>query len=216
MSHWPNHRRARVGSETGVVRARRSSRGFTLVELMTVVSIIAILAVLASYGVVKYIAAAKSAEATNAIGAINRAAVAAYTRERGPNSIVVGGKASVTAHVICGSSAAVPATDASIQKRKYTANPAVGQDYHIGSRSQGWPCLEYEMTGPQYYRYKYTAGSTPALATNVTPAAGGSWLAEARGDLDGDGAFSGFITGGKIVNNEPITFTAIAEVDPEE
>lgn len=153
-----------------------------LVELMVVVVIIGILAVLGSFGVRKYLGAAKSAEATNTIGAINRQAVSAYQRESAPSEMVVGKSSTSTMHQLCASSAAVPATDAAIQNKKYSANPAAGQDYQIGAGATptGWACLRFEMSEPQYYRYKYTLASTPALATNVTPPGGAQWLADGR------------------------------------
>ena len=53
---------------------RHSRNGFTLIELMLVVAIIGILSVLAIFGVRRHLAAAKAAEATNNLGAINRCA----------------------------------------------------------------------------------------------------------------------------------------------
>lgn len=200
------------------LRVSRQARqsGFTLVELMIVVAIVAILAVLGTFGARKYLAQAKAAEATNTVGAINRAAVAAYLHETGPNQIVIGGAKIVSApHVLCTSSASVPATDAAIQGRKYTANTANNADYHA-TTSGGWACLKFEMSEPQSYRYKYTKGAAPGLAANVTVPAGADWLAEARGDLNGDGTFSGFVTGGKIANSQPTMFTEIAQQSPEE
>jgi type IV pilus assembly protein PilA len=52
---------------------RRTERGFTLVELMIGVVIISVLATIAVYGVTKYIAAAKTSEATGMIGSIKAA-----------------------------------------------------------------------------------------------------------------------------------------------
>ena len=54
------------------------NRGFTLIELMIVVAIVGILAILAIFGVRKYLANAKTAEATNSVGMINHLAAVAY------------------------------------------------------------------------------------------------------------------------------------------
>lgn len=205
--------------EATMRRRMKNEAGFTLIELMIVVVIIGILAVLAIFGVRKYLSSAKSAEATNTLGAINRAAVAAYERESAPAQLIEGASSAQTLHKLCASSAAVPTSDAAIQNKKYTANTAANVDYHLGGGAAptGWMCLKFEMSEPQYYRYKYTAAASPALATNVTAPAGANWLSEARGDLNGDGTFSGFLTGGKIsTSGQPVTFTEISQMNPED
>ena len=67
---------------------RRRSQGFTLVELMIVVAIVGVLAALAVFGTVRYVAAAKTAEARNIVGAVARSAAMQYDMERFVGEIV--------------------------------------------------------------------------------------------------------------------------------
>ena len=68
-----NQERKAMRPMRSIVRA--SKRGFTLIELMIVVAIVGILAVLAIYGVRKYLANAKTAEATERLGQIGQGPV---------------------------------------------------------------------------------------------------------------------------------------------
>jgi type IV pilus assembly protein PilA len=194
---------------------KKMQRGFTLIELMIVVAIIGILAVLAVFGVRKYLASAKSAEATNTIGAINRAAVAAFEREKAPAELLAPGTTgAVASRALCASAQAVPGTVPA--NNKYQPNPAAGQDYQTGNQTAGWRCLKFEMSEPQYYQYDYTVGALTIAANTAFPVVATGWATQARGDLDGNGTFSEFASGGDTATGQAITSTQIAQVNPEE
>src|SRR6187551_283123 len=80
---------------------KRSSRGFTLVELMIVVAIIGILAALAIVGVKKYMTSAKSAEARNSLGTMSGLAAQVWSGEKMVGTILADeGKVGAT-HTLC-------------------------------------------------------------------------------------------------------------------
>jgi type IV pilus assembly protein PilA len=145
-------------------------------------------AALGIYGVRKYLAAAKTAEAKNTVGAISRAAVAAYERER-----PAGGDA---AHRLCDSAVAVPAKVPS--GAPYLPSSAAGADYQSGTADAGWTCLKFAMTGPQHYQYGYVKGA----GTGKSGATANGFEATARGDLDGNGTTSLFARGATVRNGQ--------------
>ncbi len=185
---------------------KQTNLGFTLIELMIVVAIIGVLAVLAIFGVSKYLRTAKTAEATNTLGAINQDSVNAYEKERTPSGVAVG-LATGTSHSLCPSSAgSIP--NAPPPNKKFTANPAA--DYVT---DPGFGCLGFSMSQPQYFAYDYVNGGGSAIAPLPVVAGITGWGTGATADFNGDGQFVEFATGGNLVNGEPITATSIASWD---
>jgi type IV pilus assembly protein PilA len=172
------------------VGGRAGKRAFTLIELMIVVAIVGILAVLAVYGVRKYLANAKSAEATNSLGQISSGATLAYNVNQ----------------AFCKSaSATVPSSITSVAGKKYQSSASEWNVDQAGG--SGFACLMFTMDAPQYYQYGYvsTAGSS------------GSFVATANGDLDGDGVESTFQITGSVNTSGVVNVAAnILSVNPEE
>jgi len=135
-----------------MLRKIRSSRAFTLVELMIVVAIIGLLAALAIYGVRRYMTNSKTAEARQAIGAISKGARAAFDGEVWDDSdtevLDAKGTSTQASHKLCDDAAAVPA--ALPTGEKYQSEDA---DWDA---DKGWSCLRFSISGPQYFRYDYT------------------------------------------------------------
>jgi len=184
---------------------RFGKRGFTLVELMIVVAIIGVLAALAIYGVRRYLASSKTAEAKNTIGAISRAAVAAYERETYSNELLPDGQSSTSfVHQLCGSAVAwVPATPP--PAKKYQPSTADGSDFNTGDNVNGWKCLRFSLTEATYYSYMYQTGQGSGLS--AATAAG--YEAAAQGDLDGNGKFSFFGRGADVRNGSVVVSTEL-------
>src|SRR6186713_3218158 len=94
-----------------MLRRIRTSRAFTLVELMIVVAIIGLLAALAIYGVRRYMTNSKTAEGRQALGAITKGARAAFEGEVWTNTAVLtpGQTSEASAGNLCPNAAPVPA-----------------------------------------------------------------------------------------------------------
>lgn len=135
-----------------MLRKIRSSRAFTLVELMIVVAIIGLLAALAIYGVRRYMTNSKTAEARQAIGAISKGARAAFDGENWADSDTAvldpAAKSTQASHKLCAEAAPVPT--AITTGEKYQSQDSDWDD------DAGWSCLRFSISGPQYFRYDYT------------------------------------------------------------
>jgi len=170
-----------------------------IVLAVAAVPVIGIMASLGIYGVRKYLVAAKTAEAKNSVGAISRAAVAAYERESAE------APSGPLAHQLCASATPVPArVPAAV---KYMPSAASGADFNTGSASAGWRCLKFAVTMPMYYQYHYQKGSGWVAPTNAPGPDG--FEAAARGDLDGNGVFSTFARTGKVRNGAVVLSTSL-------
>jgi type IV pilus assembly protein PilA len=177
---------------------RHRLRAFTLVELMIVVAIIGILAAIAIYGVSRYLGAAKSAEGQLHVGALSRAAHAAFEREYGITEGLVEGTSSVQfQHQLCDSAAPVPG--AVPAGRKYQPTTDDLSDFGTGDEVTGWKCLRFRITEPIHYQYNYWKDVSNVAPASPTACGAGCYEAGALGDLDGDTTtFSRIARTGKI------------------
>jgi type IV pilus assembly protein PilA len=156
---------------------------------MIVVAIVGVLAALAIYGVRKYIANAKTAEARTSVGRMAKDAKNAYAREGMAATVLAAGASAAASNRLCGATtASVPAAKGDIEGKKYQS---AATDWNQGDQFNGWRCLRFSMTDPQYYMYSYAQ-------TGAVDAAGGTFSAVAEGDLNGDGVLSNFALGGEI------------------
>jgi prepilin-type N-terminal cleavage/methylation domain-containing protein len=167
-------------------------RGFTLVELMGVVAVVSILVTLAVVSVRKYIYASKTGEAVMMLGSI-KAAQESF-REETERYLDVSNGDLENAHPI-------PLNEL-VNQRK------VQWDGHTTSWAQNFYALQVGSDGPVQSTYSCIAGAaaanppntlagTPSIAAPAWPNSppGEVWyVAEAIGDLDGDGVQGAFAT----------------------
>jgi type IV pilus assembly protein PilA len=172
----------------------RLQRGFTLVELMIVVAIIGILAAIAIYGVRAYLGAAKSAEAKIHVGALSRAADAAYGRESNVSQALPDGSTSLTLlHQLC-DTATSPVPTTVPQGKKYQPTTDDVSDFGLGDENTGWVCLRFRITQPIYYQYNYYRDVSGVAPSSPVACGANCYEAGARGDLDGDATTYSTIT----------------------
>jgi type IV pilus assembly protein PilA len=177
-----------------------------VVLVLAAVPLMGILASLGIYGVRRYLAASKTAEARNTVGAITRAAASAYEREEAD----LVGAAGV--HVLCTSAIAVPA--AVPKGVKYQPSLAEGADFNTGDEHAGWKCLRFSMTQPMYYQYQYHAGG--GYLTSAAASLGQKGFeASATGDLNGDGVESHFARTGMVDASGQLVVSTQIYIDNE-
>ncbi len=119
---------------------------------------------------------------------------------------------------LCGSATPVPDSISKVKQAKYQSGP----EWDVGDNYSGWPCLGFRINGPQYYQYGYDLGGPKVM---VTLPKGGNpkglsdqlrYTAWARGDLDGDGRTSLFVTEGGIIGGKLVHATGIGITDETE
>jgi type IV pilus assembly protein PilA len=163
-----------------------------IIVVVLVLPVLGILASLGIYGTRRYLQNAKTAEAKNTVGAIARAAVGAFERER-PDGV---------SYQLCGESSAVPREVPA--GRKYM--PAPG-DFD-GDERTGWKCLKFTIETPIYYQYQYRRSNF--IGRNAADVV---FQAVAIGDLDADGTHSTFVSG--YAQYRPGTLTRPEQLDIE-
>jgi type IV pilus assembly protein PilA len=170
------------------------------------VSLTALLALNGTACMKRYLNNAKTAEARANVGAISRAAVEAYDRERMPTAVVAGGSAAPQNSLCKSATKKVPSSASDIMGKKYMSSPS---DWSSDPDDAGFTCLKFTNDTPQYYMYNYTM-------TGKGSDEGDSYSVTAEGDLNGDGVLSKFELTGKVSGHSVVASPSIKETNPTE
>lgn len=103
-------------------------------------------------------------------------------------------------HRIC-PSASNPVPTAVPAGTKYMSDPSEWEADR--GMNAGFACLGFSIPTPQYYQYEYKATA-------------GTFVATARGDVDGNGKFSTFQLEGKLQGGKLVVADDIKETNPDE
>ena len=165
----------------------RSARGagFTLIEIMVTVLIVGILAVVAIPAFMRYMRRARTVEATVNVKRIYDSSVAYYESEHADAS------QKIVPRQFPAAQADTPAVNACCGQPGDKCDPAAAL---ASWRTPTWQALNFAMSDPFYYWYRYDSGGVDR-ASNFS-----AW---AFGNLDCDSRYSTFMRGAKIdsVNN---------------
>jgi len=177
----------------------KTTKGFTLVELMTVIAVMGILSAVAIPAFIAYLQKAKTSEAVSNVQKIYSGSVTYYDTEhvaRGMHASTI-----IRNRFPCELGTSQWCPDAPPGAMRF---PAGALCFHDNSLPQSviWKSLDFQIADHHYYRYQYVCtdyGTRDAF------------IARANGNLDGDTISSifersGFIGDGDLVVGSPGVF----------
>ncbi len=167
-----------------MLRSRKFSSGFTLVELMIVVAIIGILAAVAIPAFSKYIKRSKTAEAAGSLNKMWAGSVTFFETDHvDAAGASVAKQFPATVNNVPGAECACQATGKC---------PGGGAEWQHAS----WVSLQFSIPDAFIYKPKYTSAGTGTAST---------FSAEAIGDLDCNGTLASFKRLGAIDGNGDVS-----------
>jgi len=172
---------------------------------MIVVAIVGVLAALGIYAVTQFTALSRSAEAKQTVGAITRAALAAFERKQVGAELSSPGASSSgkSGGTLCNTAASwVPADISLMRAKKYQPNTAAGQDFNTTDSIAGWKCLKFGISQPISYAYYYQRYVNALPTAEWGPACtGDNFYAQAYGDTDGNYVPAKYARCGMVVDS---------------
>lgn len=180
--------------------ARTAQRGMTLTELMIVTVIIGVLGALGFAGYSAYLRRSRAQEARTMLAAIG-AREDAY-------------RAEFAQYCAAGRTAGSPPTSLGVANAWPTATPGPTATDFFASMPIEWTQLGFRPTGPVRYRYVVLTGAPTSAPPGEAGFSGSPnqdlwYIAEAYGDLDGDGVLSTF----RLFSGNGNTMTITNEVE---